>query len=145
MKKFIKHKLWPVIGGLLSAFIVMMIFEYVNSFSFPLPKDLNINNIGDLHAFTATLPWTAYILVLLGWIVGSFKAGFVTTYLSGEKKYKLSAIVGVVLVVCGILNNIMLGMSSIFHVFSTLIFIIFTYLGHKYMLKTRVRWYKKIF
>lgn len=139
MKKFLKMKLWPVIAGLLIAFIIMMIFEYVNSLFFPLPEDFQIGDINALFAFTASLPWTAYILVFLGWVIGAFKGGYVTTYLSKERTYHLSLAVGIILTLFGLLNNIAIGHHVLFNVVGLPMFIIFTYAGHRYVLKEKRR------
>jgi hypothetical protein len=135
MKNFLKLKVWPVIAGLLTAFIIMTLFEYINSFIFPLPVGTNINDIYQLHAFTASLPWTAYILVLLGWIAAAFKAGCVVTYLSKESTYKLSLLTGAILTLFGLFNNLVIGHDMIFNVIALPMFIVFTYLGHKYVRK----------
>ncbi|MCE9548865.1 hypothetical protein K8Q98_00470 [Candidatus Nomurabacteria bacterium] len=137
MKNFLKFKAWPVVAGLVGAFIIMMIFEYVNSFFYPLPEGLDIKDTAGLQAFTATLPWTAYILVFLGWLLGAFKAGCVTTYLSKERTYKLSFIVGLILTLLGIANNIMIGHDMFFNIVGIPMFLVFTYLGHKYILRLR--------
>ena len=131
---FLKTKVWPTVAGLLVAFIVMLVLEFVNSLVFPLPKDLDWGNTDAVRAFTSTLPWTAYILVLLGWVLGAFKAGCVTTYLSGEQKYRLSLLVGVLLTLGGIVNNSMLGHDMVFNLLGLPMFIIFTYIGHRYLL-----------
>lgn len=135
MKHFLKLKVWPVIAGLLTAFIVMMVFEYINSFFYPLPSGLDIKDPVMVRAFTATLPWTAYILVFLGWVIGAFKAGCVTTYLAHEEKYRLSFVVGVILTVAGVANNLLIGHDMFFNIIGLPMFIIFTYLGHRYLLK----------
>lgn len=137
MKDFLTLKLWPVVAGLLIAFVVMMIFEYINSLLYPLPAGLDIGDTEAVQAFTATLPWTAYILVLLGWIVGSFKAGAVTTYLSGERVYKLSLIAGLVLTLLGIANNLAIGHDLFFNIVGLPMFILFTYVGHRF---AKQRW-----
>jgi hypothetical protein len=131
----LKTKVWPTVAGLLTAFVIMMLFEYANSFLFPLPEGLDMKDTETLHVFTASLPWTAYILVLLGWIFGSFKAGCVTTYLAQEHTYKLSFIVGIILTVLGLINNLAIGSSMLFNVIALPVFIIFTYLGHTYLRK----------
>lgn len=136
MKNFLK-KTWAVVAGLLTAFIIMMVFEFANSYIYPLPNGMDVVDVAAVQAFTATLPWTAYILVLLGWIVGSFKAGCVTTYIAKERRYKLSLLVGIVLTLLGVVNNAMLGHNMFFNIVGLPMFIVFTYLGHKYLLKTR--------
>lgn len=132
-----KSKIWPIVAGLLVAFITMMIFEFANSFIYPFPENFNSSDIVALQNFTATLPWTAYILVFFGWVIGSFKGGYITTKLSKENKYKLSLITGIVLTVLGVLNNMMIGHDMFFNIIGLPMFIVFTYLGHRYCLKRR--------
>jgi hypothetical protein len=136
MRQFLRFEVWPVVAGLLTAFIVMTIFEFVNSFFYPLPEGLDIYDQAQVKAFTASLPWTAYILVFLGWVAGSFKAGCVTTYLAREEKYRLSFLVGILLTILGILNNMLIGHNVVFSVVALPMFILFTYLGHAYLRKT---------
>lgn len=138
MKTFLTKKAWPVVAGLLTAFIIMMVFEYVNSLFFPLPEGLNIYDPSAVQAFTDSLPWTVYILVLLGWMLGAFKAGRVTTYLARENTYRLSCIVGIILTVLGGINNFLIGHDLVFNIIGLPMFIIFTYLGHKYLRRTHM-------
>ena len=139
MKNFLMRQAWPVVAGLVTAFIVMTILEYSNSFFYPLPEGLNPYNTAAVQAFTASLPWTAYILVLVGWIMGAFAAGALTTHLSREETYHLSFIVGVILTILGIINNILIGHAMYFSLIGLPMFFIFTYLGHRYLLKVRAR------
>ena len=122
-----------MVAGLLVAFITMMLFEFVNSFFFPFPEGMDVR---DVKAFTDTLPWTVYILVLLGWTFGSFLAGYITTRLSREQSYSLSLIVGIILTLLGVLNNMRIGHDMVFNVIGLPMFIIFTYLGHRYQRST---------
>lgn len=126
-----KLTIWPIIAGLLTAFVVMMVFEFVNSFFFPLPEGMALT---DVKSFTETLPWTAYILVLGGWIVGSFLAGYITTRLSRGRSYHLVLSVGIVLTLLGVINNMMIGHDMVFNVLGLPMFIIFTHLGYRYWL-----------
>jgi hypothetical protein len=134
---FLKTKLWPVVAGFVVASIVMMVFEYTNSFFFPLPQDLNWSDADAVHTFTTSLPWNAYVLVLLGWIVGSFCGGYVTTYLSGESRYSLSFSLGILLTIAGIANVMMIGHPRIFTILSIPQFLIFTHLGHRYFIHSK--------
>jgi hypothetical protein len=137
MKSFLKTRLWPVVAGLLAAFIVMMIFEFINSLFFPLPTGLDIYDPATVKAFTASLPLQAFVLVLLGWALGAFKAGCVTTYLSKNRTPKLALIAGVILTGLGIVNHFMIGHPLWFNIVGLPLFIIFAYLGHRYMLKMK--------
>jgi hypothetical protein len=132
MKRFLKNSIWPILAGLVSALLIMMIFEFVNAFVYPIPKNLDMSDTRALQAFTATLPWTAFILVFIGWVVGSFVSGFVVTLISKEKTYALSLVVGIILTIFGIFNNLLIGHSFLFNVFALPMFILFTYIGHRY-------------
>lgn len=129
---FLKTKAWPVFAGLVVASIVMMIFEFANSYLYPLPSDLDWMDTAAVQAFTASLPWTAYILVLLGWIVGSFKGGWVATRLSGDTQYRTAFALGIILTLAGIWNVILIGHPLFFSIISIPQFLIFTYLGYLY-------------
>ncbi len=133
MKAFLRYKLWPVIAGLITASVVMLACEYINSFFFSLPADLDWNDPAAVQAFTQSLPWTAYILVLIGYVLGSFKGGCVTTYLARENTYRMSLALGILLTLGGILNVLMIGHPAVFTVLSLPTFLIFTYLGHRYL------------
>ncbi len=131
MKNFLTMKVWPVVAGLLAAFAIMMVCEYMNALFYPLPDDLNIRDTEAVRAFTTTLPWTAYILVFIGWALGAFKAGCITTYFSHEHSYRLSYLVGLILTMLGIANNILIGNALVVNVVGLPTFFLFTYLGFK--------------
>lgn len=134
---FLKTNVWPVVAGFVVASIVMMLFEYVNSIFFPLPTDLDWSDAAAVRALTASLPWTAYILVLLGWIAGSFAGGYLTTCLSGESAYRVSFALGIVLTLAGIANIIMLGHPILFLILALPQFLIFSLLGHRLYLRNK--------
>lgn len=139
MKNFLKAKAWPVVAGLVTAFVIMSAFEFANSLLYPLPQGLDIYDTVAVRAFTAALPWTAYILVFLGWVAGAFAAGLVATRLSRERAYRLSLVVGILLTIAGVANNIMIGHDTFFTVVGLPMFIICTYLGHRYAARTLPR------
>ena len=133
MKNFLRTKLWPVVAGLLAASIIMMLFEAVNSIFFPLPESLmNSDDIQALQAFTASLPWNAFVMVFLGWVVGSFVAGVLVTRITKERIYRMSLVVGAILTLLGVANNALIGHPLLFNIISLPMFMVFTYLGHRY-------------
>lgn len=134
---FLKTKVWPVVAGFIVASIVMMAFEFTNSFFFPLPSDLDWMDTAAVQALTASLPWTAYILVLLGWMAGSFKGGWVASYLSGDRQYKTALALGIILTLAGIWNVMLLGHLLLFNIIALPQFLIFTYLGFLYFRRSR--------
>lgn len=89
------------------AFITMMTFEFVNSLFFPFPPGMNINDLTQVREFTQALPWNAYILVLLGWLTGSFLGGY-SMRIYNPGKIILAIIVALLLSILGIINFVML-------------------------------------
>jgi hypothetical protein len=126
---FLKIKVWPVVAGFIVAAIIMTIFEYINSFFFPLPKGLDWNDAAAVKAVTASLPWTAYILVFLGWIIGAFEGGCTSAWLAGEKQLLATTILAILLVIAGIFDMMMLGFPPAFTVLGLCILAISPYLG----------------
>jgi hypothetical protein len=138
MKQAFKERVWPVTAGLFSAFLIMMLFEYVNSHFYPLPVDLDWRDSNAVALFTDSLPWTAYILVISGWITGSYAAGYITTRLARERAYILTLITGGILTFMGLLNNMMLAHSIAFNVVTLPLFGACTYFGYLHSARRNV-------
>jgi hypothetical protein len=126
---FLKLQMWPVIAGFIVASLLMMLLEFINSFFFPLPKDLNWSDAAAVRAVTRALPWSAYILVFLGWAIGAFEGGCTTAWLAGEKEFRLTAVLTVLLVLAGIADMAMLGFPLGFTTIGLLILAVCPYLG----------------
>jgi hypothetical protein len=131
LKTLLITKLWPLFAGFALASAVMMLFEYTNSFFFPLPENLDWYDTAAVQAFTASLPYTAFILVYLGWCAGAFLGSYIITNMTREITYSLSLTLGIILAILGLLNNTMLGHPLWFTVLAIPQFIICTYLGHR--------------
>lgn len=116
------------------AFSIMSIFEYANSLLFPFPEGMDLYNLEAVRAFAASLPVFSYVMILLGWGVSSFFAGYVATIFSEESKFRLSLFVGIILTVLGILNYLLWGHPWWVNLLGLPSFLIFSYLGHKYAL-----------
>lgn len=136
MKVFLVHSVWPVIASIFTAFFVMLIFEFTNAMMYPFPADLDVNNIEQVREFAGQLPFFAFIMVLLGWILGSFAAGVVVTLLTKHNLHhgrNLTILVGIVLALFGLFNNFVFlpGVQPLWlFIIGTVSFIIFSYLGH---------------
>ncbi len=138
MRSNIRTYVVPVLAGTLSAFFVMMVFEYVNSHFYPLPADLNWKDADAVEAFTASLPWKAYVLVLMGWVVGSTVAGYVTARLARVRAFVHVMTAGGILTLMGLVNNMMLGHSIAFNIMSLPIFGLFSYFGYTRTRRSRL-------
>jgi len=125
----LKHWVWPIASGFIVASIIMLIFEWINHFIFPKPVDLDLNNAADLQAFTASLPWTAYILVFAGWAVGAFEGGCTTAWLAKNKQIPAVTVLAVLLVIAGIADMVKIGFPMAAVALGILILAVSPYLG----------------
>ncbi|MFO0781191.1 MAG: hypothetical protein U0519_04930 [Candidatus Gracilibacteria bacterium] len=126
-----KKKFLAIIAGLCGAFAIMMAFEGTNSLFFPFPAGMDLNDIHAVQTFAKTLPWTAYIMVLLGWAMSSIFAGWISTKIAHEKTMKLAITLGIILTLLGIANSLMLEHPIWFNVIGLPLFIPCSILGHK--------------
>ena len=78
---FLRHSLFPVVAGLFSAFLAMMLVEGLNSVLHPFPLGIDPRNSEDMKAFINMLPMKAFLIVLCGWLLGSAIGGAVLTHL----------------------------------------------------------------
>ena len=126
---FLKRWVGPVVAGFVVASIIMLIFEWINHYLFPIPGGMDTMNTAAVQAFTASLPWTAYILVFLGWAVGAFEGGCTTAWLGKENQIPLTTILAVLLVLAGIFDMVTIGFPMIAMVLGVLILAVCPYLG----------------
>ena len=126
---FLKQWVWPVVAGFVVASIIMLIFEWINSFLFPLPDNHEVMSGAELQALAASLPWTAYILVFVGWAFGAFEGGCTAAWLAGEKQLGATSVLAVLLVLAGIFDMTMIGFPPIAMILGVLILAVFPYLG----------------
>jgi len=125
----LKTWVWPIVGGFIVACIIMVIFEWINHFIFPLPAGLNQTDTVAVQAFTTSLPWTAYILVFVGWVLGAFEGGCTTAWLAGEKQFPTTSVLAALLVFAGIFDMMAIGFPVAAMALGILILAISPYLG----------------
>ncbi|MBV9159614.1 MAG: hypothetical protein JO019_03405 [Candidatus Kaiserbacteria bacterium] len=130
-------KVGAVVAGFVVATVIMLIFEWINHWLFPKPASLDVMNAAAVQAFTASLPWTAYILVFLGWAVGAFEGACTTSWLAREKVFRSSAVLAAILMLAGIFDMWMLGFPPVFTLIGLVFLAVFPYLGHRTLL-----WYE---
>jgi hypothetical protein len=86
-----------IIAGFIAAFAIMSAFEFANSLMFPFPKTMDIWDLAQVRAFAASLPASAFILLVAGWITGSFVGGWVSARIAKTSPGIATIAVGVLL------------------------------------------------
>jgi hypothetical protein len=129
------RKILAVVVALIVAIAIMMIIEMGNSMVVPPPTDAVMKDPSALREYMANAPVTAYVVVLIGYIIASFAGGFVVTKISRQVSQgtTLPIIVGVLLTLGMVANIFMLpGQQVWFVVLSFLTFVPVALLGHRF-------------
>ncbi len=130
------RKILAVIVALIVAFAVIMIVEMLNSLVIPPPSQQMMNDPAQMREFMTHLPTTAFVVILIGYIVGSFSGGFIVTKMSRRESpgISLPILIGAILTIGGILNFFFAfpGQPVWFVALSLLSYIPFSLLGHRF-------------
>ncbi len=130
------RKVLAVIVALIAATAVIMIVQMMNSFLVMPPSEEVMNDPARLRQYMETLPPLAYIIVLVGYFLGSLAAGFIVRNMSRRESpgIGLAVLVGVILMVGGILNFFVMlpGQPVWFIALSMLTYIPVSLLGYKF-------------
>ncbi len=129
------RKILAVVVAWIVAVAIMMIVEMGNSIVLAPPGDAVMKDPAALREYMANGPMTAYVIVLVGYILASFVGGFIVTKMSRRESPGLSLpiVIGVLLELGMVANILMLpGQPMWFIVVGLLIFIPVTLLGHRF-------------
>ena len=122
-------KIFAVIVGITVGVLGIMLIQNISSQMFPWPEELKLSDKVRVKQYFDTLPVTAFLMVILSYVVGSFFGGMAATSLS---KLKQSAIiVGGVLTLAGLANAMSIPQPLWVSITSILVFIPFALLGAK--------------
>src|SRR5438876_11614215 len=88
-----------------------------------------------VRALLADAPPGALLVVALGWVLGSLAGGFVSTWISQRSPVVHALILGGLLTLAGIANNLMLPPPVWFWVLTVIVFLPATYLGARLALR----------
>lgn len=123
-------------GGLASAILIFMLFEFTSSAVYPTPPGFDYNDPEAMQKYVEALPLGALMLVLAGYITGSFVCGFVLAKIARNEKKILPLIAGTILTLAGFANVMNIKHSLWFSVLVLVVFIPFVLLGYKLVRKS---------
>ena len=126
-----KRNIISVVVGLVSAIVVFVIAETINSSLHPAPQTLDHNDTIAVQAFYENQPLTLWLLVLVGWIIGSVLCGFLIKLISKNDNEKLPIIAGIILTLSAIANFFSLPHPTWFIIISLFAFLPFVLIGYK--------------
>jgi hypothetical protein len=124
--KSVVRSILAVFLGFVTASAVMLVVESINGkILYPELGDLGagMTDPAQIRALLATAPVGAFLVVLFGWALGSFVGGFVATWLGKQPPYRHALILGVLLTLAGIANNLMVPPPLWFWIVGLFVFI----------------------
>lgn len=126
-----KRNIISVVVGLFSAIIIFVIAETINSALHPVPQNLDYDDSIAVKTFYENQPLTLWLLVLVGWIIGSVLCGFLIKLISKNDNEKLPIIAGIILTLSAITNFFSLPHPTWFIIISLFAFLPFVLIGYK--------------
>ena len=126
-----KRNIISVVVGLFSAIIIFVIAETINSALHPAPLILDYNDSIAVKTFYENQPLTLWLLVLVGWIIGSVLCGVLIKLISKNDNEKLPIIAGIILTLSAIANFFSLPHPTWFIIISLFAFLPFVLIGYK--------------
>ena len=123
-----------VITGLATAIITFLIVESINGAIHPIPPTLDFQDSAALKEFYDNQPFSMWLLVLAGWITGSFLCGLLIRLINRSSDKKLPLIAGIVLTLSAVTNFYLLPHPIWFIVVGLLVFVPSALAGHQLIL-----------
>jgi hypothetical protein len=121
-----------VVAGFIAASIVMMIFETINGrVLYPeLAKAAEgVTDRETIRVLFAKAPLGAFLVVILGWILGGVAGGWATGRLAAHATIGHGLVLGALLTLAGVANNLMIPPPLWFWIVSLVVLMPAAYLG----------------
>jgi hypothetical protein len=121
-----------VVAGFVAASIVMMIVETLNGRVFYPGLAKAAEGVTDreaIGAIFASAPVGAFLVVIVGWALGSVVGGWLTARIAGQSPVTHGVVLGALLTCAGIMNNLMLPPPPWFWGASLIVFLPCTWFG----------------
>jgi hypothetical protein len=123
----ILRRVGAVIAGMIIAFLLVAGAEGIAHMIYPPPPGMNNQNMNQVKAYIATLPLSAMLVVLTGWLIATFVATWLAARIAGTPVP--GYIVGALLLCAGIANAFLIPQPVWFSIASIVIYIGATWVG----------------
>ncbi len=120
-----------VVAGWIAAWILFTGIQLINFMIVPKPEGFDWADPGSIKQMIDTMPFYAWVILILGYVIGSFAAGFVIGKIA-ESKTMILPVIAALLFMLGWLGNIMTVPHPIWVVILVfLVYIPSTLAGHR--------------
>lgn len=121
-----------VIAGFVAASLVMILIETINGRVLYPELGKVAEGMTDqeaLRAVMASAPVGALMVVLVGWVLGSLLGGFLAAWIGRNAPVANALILGGLLTLAGVVNNLMLPPPAWFWIATLVVFLPAAYIG----------------
>lgn len=98
-----------ILAGISVGVLAVFLLEMINLSLYPVPSDLDINNAVDMDAYVQSLPYSAYVMIIIAHIVGAFVAAFIAGMVARSNRTRIGLISGAILLLFTIVNAYNIG------------------------------------
>ncbi len=123
-----------VIAGLVVGIIIISLIQKLSHWLYPFPAGTDWTNPEAARIAFQKIPTGSLLMVLFGYISGSFVAGLVTGLIAPQAATRNAVIAGGILMLAGLVNLMMLPHPGWFWI-SMLVYIPFAWLGARSALR----------
>ncbi|SIQ52117.1 hypothetical protein SAMN05880574_11539 [Chryseobacterium sp. RU37D] len=102
------RKILAVVGGIVSGSLCIWIIESLGHYLYPLPAGIKTTDVEGFKNYVSTLPFSALLLVLIGYALGAVVSGFISTKIADDDKNRSALICGIFFLLATVYNMIML-------------------------------------
>ena len=125
-----------MLAGMIAAFALVGSAEAIVHVLYPPPPGTNMDDFEQVKRFVAALPVGAYLLVLAGWLIGTFVATWLAAKIARDPI--AGYVVGMLLLALGIVNAVKIPQPVWFSIVSFAIYIGATVVGARSGTRTPV-------
>jgi hypothetical protein len=126
-----KQIVLAVIAGIFAAMITFIVVEQLIHLIYPFPQGLDLQNTAQVNQYLESLPILYWLLVILGWILGSVLAGALIKRISRSASIVPPLIVGTILTLVSLVNVISFQHPTWFVIVSLMVFFVSVFAGHR--------------
>lgn len=116
--------------GMISGFIVILFSQYLSSLLFGNPSQQVVGNKILMSEYIKSLPIEAFMILISGYILGSFLAGIISSSIDKKSSYLNALICGLLLNIAGVYNVFLFEHPLWFVIINFIVYLPFAFLGY---------------
>lgn len=125
------RKILGLIAGILVAFVSLWLIDAIGHIFYPIPADLDQNDMAAWAEFVKAMPLGALLFVLAGWFIATLVGGWLACFIVKVKPMLFAGIVGGLMLIVNIISLVMIPHPLWFSITAVIGILLATYLAAK--------------